>query len=94
MGGINKFLAFHKTCWVLSPGMPQLTVFGDLKYFFQIFWYRVSPATMESPVSKVVGCIRLVRQICFWWFSNQPTLLRHVDGILAHSTVICLRFIM
>ena len=35
--GIGKFSALPKTCWVLSPGMPQFTVFGNLKYICQTF---------------------------------------------------------
>ena len=39
-----------------------INCFWRLEIFFPNILFRVSPTTTESPISKIVGCIHLVRQ--------------------------------
>ena len=50
VGGRHKFLALHRTCWVLSPPIPQFIALYFVKNRFHIFRYLINPFIIESPI--------------------------------------------
>ena len=53
--GVNMF--FRKTCWSLSPVMPQFSALYNLKYFFHTVWCLLSPATIKSQVKNTEDAV-------------------------------------
>ena len=71
--GTNKFSVLHKTCWVLSPGMPQFSALYGLKYFFHTVWYLLRPTTIESPIKIALKDVMSLLEYhdCYVFYDHQ-----------------------
>ena len=61
--------------------MLQFNVLKE-KFLFHIFWFRLNPATIESPI-RIVPHLQLVKtEQCLRYNSNQFGLENFADGIV------------
>ena len=44
----GRLWGHHRTCWTLSPQIPQFKALMGCKNLAQTLWYWLNPATIES----------------------------------------------